>query len=65
MTVIPEPLGDGPERDEADRETRQAHPKYYWFDSYDGPPKFPWNETEVLEDEFRAKAEEWQLERLD
>ncbi|MGB8744056.1 MAG: hypothetical protein WCD52_28525 [Xanthobacteraceae bacterium] len=69
MTVIPEPLEDGPERsrwfDEADRETRQAHPKYYWFHSYDGPPKFLWNETEVSEDEFRAKAEHWQLERLD
>jgi hypothetical protein len=68
MTTIREPLENGPERwrwlEEADRETREANPKYYWFHSFDGPPKFFWDELEVSEEEFRANVEQWQLERL-
>ena len=48
----------------ADRDTREANPKYYWFHSFDGPPKFCWNELMVSEEEFRANGEEWQLELL-
>ncbi len=66
--AVREPLEDGLERwrwlAEADRETREANPEYYWFHAFDGPPKFYWDELEVTEEEFRANGEPWQLERL-
>jgi hypothetical protein len=66
--TIPEPQENDPERwrwlQEADRETREANPKYYWFHAFDGPPKYHWDELTVSEDEYRANAEPWQLERL-
>jgi hypothetical protein len=48
---------------DADRETREAHPNYYWFHAFDGPPKFYWDELTVSEEEYRANAEPLQLER--
>ncbi len=66
--AVPEPLEDGPERwrwlAEADRETREANPKHYWFHAFDEAPKFYWDEFAVSEEEFRANGEPWQLERL-
>jgi hypothetical protein len=69
MTSVPEPAEDGPDRwhwfANADHETRQAHPKYYWFHAFDGRPHFLWDEIEVPEEEYRAKADGWQLGRLE
>jgi hypothetical protein len=56
--VKPEPKEDGPERwrwlDEANRETCEAHPHYYWFHAFTDPPEFWWNETKISEEEYRA-----------
>jgi hypothetical protein len=69
MASVPEPVEDGPERwhwlANAPRETREAHPKYYWFHAFDSRPHFLWDEIEVSEEEYRAKADGWQLERLE
>jgi hypothetical protein len=69
MAAIPEPVEDGPERwhwlADASRETREAHPKYYWFHAFDGRPHFLWDEIEVSEQEYRAKVDARQLERLE
>ena len=66
--AVSEPREDGPERwrwlAEADRETREANPGYYWFHAFDGPAKFYWDEREVSQQEFRANGKQWQLERL-
>lgn len=50
---------------EADEETRAAHPRYYWFHTYDGAPKFLWDEQDVSEAEFRAHASRDQIDVLD
>jgi hypothetical protein len=69
MASVAEPVEDGPERwhwlANATRETREAHPKYYWFHAFDGRPHFLWDEIEVSGEEYRAKADGWQLERLE
>jgi hypothetical protein len=51
---------DGPELwrwyARADRETREANPRYYWFRSHGDHARFFWEEIEVSEEEFRANA---------
>jgi hypothetical protein len=68
MAPKPKPTEDGPERwrwyDEADRETREAHPNGYWFHAFNGPPEYWWHEQRISEEEYRANAEPWALERL-
>jgi len=69
MPPKPKPPNEGPAQgrwyEEADLETRRAHPSNYWFHSSNGPPEFWWHETRVSEAEYRANAEPWALERLD
>jgi hypothetical protein len=49
----------------ADRETRAAHPSYYWgCREFDKAPRLYWNEIEVSEKEFRAYAGREQLLNL-
>ena len=50
---------------EADRETRAAHPRYYWWHTYDGPARFYWDEQDVTETEYRAYAGREGVEHLD
>jgi inorganic pyrophosphatase len=40
----------------ADAITRAANPTYYWFNSYDGTPRYLWDEIDVSEEEYRAHA---------
>jgi hypothetical protein len=57
---------DGPERwrryEEADRETREAHPADYWFHSFDGAPNS--GGAKVSEEEFRANTDKHSLDIL-
>jgi hypothetical protein len=66
--MAPKPSPNGPELwrwyDEADRDTRAAHPSEYWSHSYSQEPEFWWNETQVSEEEYRANAQAWALDRL-
>jgi hypothetical protein len=35
---------------------RPAEPHHYWFDAFNGPPEFVWDDWEVSEDEYRRHA---------
>jgi len=41
---------------DADATTRAANPTYYWFHTYDGTPRYLWDEIDVSEQEYRAHA---------
>jgi hypothetical protein len=68
MATTPEPKG-GKERwrwfIEADRETREANPEYYWFHSKSGAPRFFWDEIEITEEEYRANTDQGTRDILD
>jgi len=50
----------------ADRETRAAHPRYYWGHRAEGGPRphLYWHEIKVSEEEFRAGVTREDLEIL-
>ena len=41
---------------EPTQKERAADPRYYWFHTYDGYPRFLWGEWDVSEQEYRRYA---------